>query len=183
VNTSPSSGELESVRESRALKVPLRANVVCPGDGRQPASTPQGETRATAEGRITTMVNIEAEKVDIERTVKRIEAAENGHDMEALLRDMTLDHIVHLCGRPQIHGRESVQQLYEGLFKILLSTNITQQQSEISASGDMAWDFGVYVNEYAGPDHRIREEGKYIGIYRKVDGKWKAAAFAITNNA
>jgi len=46
----------------------------------------------------------------------------------------------------------------------------------------MAWVYGVYVNEYEGPDGRIKEEGKYLGVYHKADGKWRGAAFCITAN-
>jgi hypothetical protein len=46
----------------------------------------------------------------------------------------------------------------------------------------MAWNHGGYVNELKGPDGRIKEEGEYLGVYHKVTGKWKGAAFCITAN-
>jgi hypothetical protein len=46
----------------------------------------------------------------------------------------------------------------------------------------MAWEKGAYVNEYSGPEGRTKEEGKYLGVYRKVDGRWKGAVFCITPN-
>jgi len=50
------------------------------------------------------------------------------------------------------------------------TATITTQQIHVSASGDMAWDCGSYVNECKGQGH-IREEGKYLGVYHKVDGQ------------
>lgn len=41
------------------------------------------------------MVNIDAEKVEVERTLQRIEAAENQHDAAGVLQDTTDDHVVH----------------------------------------------------------------------------------------
>ncbi len=47
----------------------------------------------------------------------------------------------------------------------------------------MAWDYGIYTNQLKGPDgHIIKEEGKYLGVYHKVNGIWKGAAFCITPN-
>ncbi len=128
------------------------------------------------------MVDIQAEKIEIERVLKRVEAAENRHDVDAMLEDMIADPLLHLCGVPPVQGQEAVRQLYHGFFEIFVSTNITSQQIHVSASGDMAWDQGDYVNEYKGPDGHTMEEGKYLGVYHKVEGKWKAAVFCITAN-
>jgi hypothetical protein len=62
------------------------------------------------------------------------------------------------------------------------TSTITTQQIHVSASGEMAWNHGGYVNELKGPDGRIKEEGEYLGVYHKVTGKWKGAAFCITAN-
>jgi ketosteroid isomerase-like protein len=128
------------------------------------------------------MIDIQAEKVEIERVIKRVEAAENRHDVDAMLEDMIDDPVLHLCGVPPVQGQDAVRQLYHGLFETFVSTNITSQQIHVSASSDMAWDCGVYVNEYKGPDGPIQEPGKYLGVYHKVDGRWKGAVFCITPN-
>jgi uncharacterized protein (TIGR02246 family) len=128
------------------------------------------------------MVNIEAEKLEIEKTMKRVEAAENRHDVEGMLADMTDDGILHVCGVPQVQGRDAIRELYAAFFETFVSTDITTLQVEVSSSGDMAWEYGAYVNEFEGPDGRIKEDGKYLGVWNKVDEKWKAAAFCITPN-
>jgi ketosteroid isomerase-like protein len=128
------------------------------------------------------MVNIQVEKHEIEQMLKRVEAAENRHDVDLMLADMTDDPLLHICAIPPVKGQTAVRQLYHEFFKTFVSTNITSQQIHISSSGDIAWDYGSYVNEFQGPEGRITEEGKYLGIYHKVDGKWKGAAFCITPN-
>jgi ketosteroid isomerase-like protein len=128
------------------------------------------------------MVNIQADKLEIEKMVKRVEAAENRHNVDTMLEEMIDDPLFHLCGVPPVKGQDAVRQLYRAFFETFVSTSITSQQIHISSSGEMAWDYGVYVNEYQGSDGRIKEEGKYIGIYHKVDGKWKGACFCITPN-
>lgn len=128
------------------------------------------------------MTDIQAEKLEIERVIKRVEASENRHDVDAMLEDMTDDPLLHLCGLPPVKGQDAVRQLYHGFFETFVSTDITSQHIQVSSSGEMAWEYGTYVNEYESPDGRIKEEGKYLGVYHKVDGKWKGAAFCITPN-
>jgi ketosteroid isomerase-like protein len=128
------------------------------------------------------MDNIQTEKFEIEQLIKRVEAAENKHDVDAMLEDMTDDPLLHICGVPPVMGQDAVRQLYHEFFKAFVSTNITSQQIYVSSSGDMAWEYGSYINELQGPDGRIKEVGKYIGIYHKVDGKWKGAVYCITPN-
>jgi uncharacterized protein (TIGR02246 family) len=128
------------------------------------------------------MVNIEAEKIEIKKTMKRIEAAENRHDVEGMLEDMTDDAIFHVCGVPQIQGRDAVRGLYDKFFETFVSTDITTLEIDISSSGDTAWELGSYVNQFEGPDGRTQEEGKYLGVWKKVNGKWKTVAISISGN-
>jgi uncharacterized protein (TIGR02246 family) len=128
------------------------------------------------------MINIQADKLEIEQTIKRVEAAENRHDVDAMLEEMIDDPLLHVCGVPPVKGRDAVRQLYRMFFETFVSTNIASQQIYISSSGDMAWEYGTYVNQFEGPGGRSKEEGKYLGIYQKVDGNWKGAAFCITPN-
>jgi uncharacterized protein (TIGR02246 family) len=128
------------------------------------------------------MTDIQAEKAEIERLIKTVEATENAHDVDAMLEDMIDDPLLHLCGMPPVQGQEAVRQLYHGFFEVFVSTKITSQQIHVSPAGEMAWDYGSYVNELKGPEGRIQEVGKYLGVYHKVDGTWKGAAFCITPN-
>jgi uncharacterized protein (TIGR02246 family) len=128
------------------------------------------------------MINIEAEKAAIEQLMKTIEAAENRKDLSAMLEAMMEDAILQLCGAPLIQGHAALRHVYEELFKVFVSTNITTLGTEVSASGDMAWQYGTHVNELEGPDGRIKQAGKWLSVLRKVDGKWKTAAISISEN-
>ena len=55
------------------------------------------------------MVNIGAEKTEIERQMKAVEAAENRKDLGAMLEAMTEDVILQLCGSPQIQGHDALR--------------------------------------------------------------------------
>jgi uncharacterized protein (TIGR02246 family) len=47
---------------------------------------------------------------------------------------------------------------------------------EVAASGDLAVEYGKYNVTGLGPDGKGSDMGKYITVYRKVNGAWKVAA-------
>jgi uncharacterized protein (TIGR02246 family) len=131
------------------------------------------------------MINIATEKTEIEKSIKRIEHAENRKDMEALLEELTEDCIYIVNGAPNIQGRVAWKKFYGKSFETRISGSSGSLSSlgiEISSSGDMAWDHGVFVSEYEGPDGHYKAEGKYLAVYKKVDGQWKTAAVCTTGN-
>ena len=141
----------------------------------------QASTQARKEGR--NMVNVEAEKIEIEKVLKRVEDAENRKDIDAMFEEMTEDSILQKCGAPQIQGLDAWREDYEQFFKSgFISTSITCLGREVSASGDMAWEYGSFASEFEGPGGRTQSEGKYLGVLKKVDGKWKSAAVCISDN-
>ena len=129
------------------------------------------------------MDKIQQEKSEIELLIKRIETAENQHDVESMLEELTDDPVLHVCGVPPVLGPDAMRQLYNVFFETFVSTNIVSQKIFFSSSGEMAWDYGAYTNTLKGPDgHTTIEEGKYLGVYHKVNGTWKGAAYCITPN-
>jgi uncharacterized protein (TIGR02246 family) len=54
--------------------------------------------------------------------------------------------------------------------------NWTTERVEISASGDLAVEYGKYDVKGLGPNGSESDMGKYVTVYRKVNGTWKVAA-------
>ena len=50
------------------------------------------------------------------------------------------------------------------------------EQLVFSAPGDMALDRGWYRFSAQGPNGPINDTGKYVVVWRKIDGEWKVAA-------
>jgi len=129
------------------------------------------------------MINMEAEKIEIQKVIKRIELAENKKDVDAMFYDMTEDSILHKSRSPQIQGLDAWREDYAKFFNSgFISTKLTTLDIDISKSGDMAWENGVFISEIEGSNGPTRSEGKYIGVYKKIDGKWKGIAVSITSN-
>lgn len=54
--------------------------------------------------------------------------------------------------------------------------NWSTERVEVASSGDMAVEYGKYNVKGIGPAGTDSDEGKYITVYRKVNGAWKVAA-------
>lgn len=54
--------------------------------------------------------------------------------------------------------------------------NWSTERVDVSASGDMAVEYGKYNVKGLGPNGSDTDEGKYLTVYRKVNGAWKVAA-------
>ena len=47
---------------------------------------------------------------------------------------------------------------------------------DVASSGDMAVEYGKYTVKNTGPEGKDSDQGKYVTVYRKVNGVWKVAA-------
>ena len=53
---------------------------------------------------------------------------------------------------------------------------------EVSASGDLAYDYGWYKFAFDTDNGRFMDEGKYVVVWQKVGGVWKVAADIFNTN-
>ena len=76
---------------------------------------------------------------------------------------------------PTIIGAEAIRKALEGMVmnKVDYGTPIGPKWVEISESGDLAYDFGTYRIKTKQKEKTIIEQGNYVTLYKKIDGKWK----------
>ena len=80
-------------------------------------------------------------------------------------------------------GREAIEQNWAGLIGTPgFDLAITPAQIIVSSSGDMALDRGTYRLVVAPDGEEMVDDGKYVVVWRKVDGEWKAAADIINSD-
>ena len=84
---------------------------------------------------------------------------------------------------PIATGRAAIQAAWQGMFE-MPEVALTFEPDEIvvSSSGDMAYDRGTYKFSAAGEGGPMTDEGKYVVVWRKVDGKWLVAADIFNSN-
>ena len=74
-------------------------------------------------------------------------------------------------------GRAAIQQTWASLVAMPgFDLAIVPEQIVVSSSGDMALDRGTYKLAMAPNGKEMTDTGKYVVVWRKIGGDWKAAA-------
>lgn len=129
-------------------------------------------------------IDIEAEKQVIRDMLEKVTVAEQQKDVDALMElgFYAEDVIVQCPNMPQIKGLEAIPNFYTEFFKILVTIEAGSLEIIISQAGDMAWVYGWYQSVYKSLDGPIEDEGKYIDIFKKINGEWKCVAASFSSD-
>ena len=84
---------------------------------------------------------------------------------------------------PISKGRAAIQQTWASLMrKPGFGLTFVPEQIIVSSSGDMALDRGTYRLAVAPHGTAQTDTGKYVVVWRKIGGEWKAAADIFNSN-
>jgi len=85
---------------------------------------------------------------------------------------------------PPIQGAKAVVETWKA-WGALPNVTITfgTQRVEAAASGDLAYDYGGYNFAFDSDQGPFAEEGKYIVVWKKINGAWMVAADIFNNNS
>ena len=84
---------------------------------------------------------------------------------------------------PPIEGPAAVTAVWKSWSELPnVSVTFGTNRLEVSASGDMASDYGWYKFEFDTENGRFKDNGKYIVVWQKVDGIWKVSADIFNSN-
>lgn len=128
-------------------------------------------------------VDIEAERAAIRARGEALVAAESAMDTQASLAFWAPDGIIQGQAMPLAQGREELAAVYDGFFQAVAEFGSTTTRIDVAAGGDMAWEYGVNRAVMAGPDGNLLDMGKYVAVWRKLDGEWYVAAVAFSSDA
>ena len=80
-------------------------------------------------------------------------------------------------------GRAAIQQAWASMMRTPgFDLTFNPEQIVISSSGDMALDRGTYNLKVAPAGTTQTDTGKYVVVWRKIGGDWKAAADIFNSN-
>lgn len=105
-------------------------------------------------------------------------AAVKRKDAAAVGQIYAEDAVFMVPNAPQHAGRDKVTEAWAGLMGLPnVELSFAPTTVEVSQSGDMAYDIGTYKLAFDGEGgRRVEDAGKYVVVWRKVDGAWKVAA-------
>ncbi len=87
------------------------------------------------------------------------------------------DAVFLIPNGPPAEGPKAIGEAWKGLISLPnLSLNYRATRIDVAASGDLATAVGTYDLAFSGESGRVRDEGKYVVVWRKLDGEWKVIA-------
>jgi ketosteroid isomerase-like protein len=120
-------------------------------------------------------------KAEVQARSKAVVAAEMAFDWDTAVTFYASNAIIQPANAPQIQGREALLEQYR-TFPKMLEFGSTSTAIIPSASGDIAYDYGVNRFVFETPNGQVKDLGKYLAVWTKVDGEWLIAALSFSSD-
>ena len=113
----------------------------------------------------------------IRKTNERWLALIRNHDAAAVSMLYASDGAMMAPGAPIAQGQRALEKAWGGLMETPgFGLTFKADQIVVATGGDMALDRGTYLLSLAGPHGPTKDIGKYVVVWRNIDGQWKVAA-------
>ena len=114
-----------------------------------------------------------------------LQQAESAMDVARSTSFWAPDAVAQPSGGPTIVGRPAVEALYRQLFTsgMIKEFRGTPSHVEMAASGDLAYETGVNRMVLHTPSGDMLDMGKYLLVWKRIDGEWYVAALSATSDA
>lgn len=123
------------------------------------------------------VTDLAAEERAIRAVDRRMLAAAQGNDPSTFGAAFTEDGRMLFPNMDAVVGREAITAKATEDFAVPGFTLSWQPTHvEIARSGDLAVSSGTYELALTTPGGPVEDRGKYMTVWRKVDGEWKVAA-------
>jgi len=133
----------------------------------------------------TAQVDVTAETEAVRARSNGLLGAEGALDVEGSLAFYAEDAIVQPAGAPQFQGRDANAKSYRQFFEDSQLKEFYGKGSHItvSQSGDLAYEYGVTRTVLAGPEGDLVDVGKYLLVWKKIDGEWLVVVLTFSSDA
>jgi uncharacterized protein (TIGR02246 family) len=112
-----------------------------------------------------------------------LQAAETRKDAEGAVAFWAPDSVVQMNGSPKIEGREAILAAYRQFFTMPGLKRIEGTPMHLDVSGDLAYETGVNHMVMATPGGDVDDVGKYLLVWKRIDGQWYVVALSATSDA
>ena len=131
----------------------------------------------SAKSQNATHENGAAHEQAIRKTNDRWLALIRNHDAGAVSKLYTRDGAMMASGAPIAQGQQALEKAWGGLMGAPgFGLTFKADQIVVASGGDMALDRGTYLLSLAGPNGPTKDIGKYVVVWRNINGQWKVAA-------
>lgn len=112
-----------------------------------------------------------------------VAAAEKAGDYETAITFFAPDVVVQMADAPQFKGEDQLLEIYETVLSTTAEFEGTTTDIVAAASGDLAYEYGINRFVFETPDGPVEVLGKYLGVWKRIEGEWYIAAIAASNDA
>ena len=125
------------------------------------------------------------ERAALQARTKGVVAAEVAFDVPEALKYWAEDAIMQPAGSPLIKGKKAIRELYKQYFESghLREFSGVSSHLEMAGSGDLAYEYGVNRMVLAGDNRDLLDVGKYLAVWKKINGEWLVVALSFTSDA
>lgn len=127
-----------------------------------------------------------ADRARAERAIRQIVDrwfdAENRRHVEDTLGFVSQEMALQPPEHPQVEGKAAFGQFLGKLFETQVSVGGGTWRVEVAASGDLAYGIGPNRFVARGPEGEVSGTGKWLVVWRREKGEWKAAAMSYSGD-
>jgi uncharacterized protein (TIGR02246 family) len=128
--------------------------------------------------------DLKAEEQAIRQLDDQWVAAVQKKDLEATVGFYAPDAWAMWPDAPAAKGTQAIRTAWTEMFKASnLNLGFTPEKIEVAQAGDVATDVGAVHMEMDTPQGHIKEDAKYLVVWKKVNGAWKAQYDTFNSNA
>lgn len=111
-------------------------------------------------------------------------AAVAARDTETVVSFYAADARVLPPGAPMTQGQDGARKMWVEMLRMPgLSFTIHTNEVVTSEGGDLAIALGNFALKGQGPKGEFTDNGKYVTVFKKVDGGWKIAVDTFNSDA
>ena len=157
----------------------LALSAVVAGCERRDTDEESGKAMANA-----APVDIKAAEAEIRKGDEDFFSAAKAKDANAIADLYATDAVSMPQNSPPLGGHEAILKYNQDFVKLpQLAITGKSETIRFSDDGTMAYDAGNYSVSYVdAKGHTIKDQGKFLNVLKKVDGKWKIVVDAFSSN-
>jgi ketosteroid isomerase-like protein len=110
--------------------------------------------------------------------------AANRKDLDATVAFMAEDGETLAPNEPLARTKEAIRASWNGLMQLPdAKISWAAERAQVAESGELGYTSGSYSLSFTGPDGKtVTDNGKYLEVWKKVDGKWKCLSDAYNSS-
>ncbi len=130
---------------------------------------------AFAQGKTVPKADRAADEQRIRQLDRQWVAAVSAKDAATIAEFYAPDARIMPANAPAVRGRAAIVEFWKRFLELPgVDLRFEPQVIKVAEAGDLAYDIGTYSLSYGAAQARVQDRGKYLVVWERVSGEWKA---------